>query len=79
MDIEAVEVGEKAKVLEGWGGFRGELEAFSYAIVEVASNGFVAAGTGEVIDLAEEKNLFAVDGGGVDRFVMCSSAEAKFW
>ena len=77
LNVNAVELGEEAKVLERWVVFRGELEAFAEAVVELDGNGFVRAGEGKIINLAEEEDAFSIDDGGVDGFVVGGVAEAK--
>ena len=79
LNVNAVELGEEAKVLKGWLVFRWELETLAKAGVKLLGKGLVGASKGKIIHLAKEEDTFTVNDSRVDGSVMGGIAEAKLF
>ncbi len=76
--INTIEVIEEAKVFEGWGGLREQLEFFSNNSINFLCDVFGVACKGEIINLAEEVDQVATVVGGINGFVVGGGAEVEF-
>ena len=47
-------------------------------VINFFGNGFIMAGEGKIINLAQEENLVAFEDGVVDGFIVCGRVELEF-
>lgn len=79
VNIKAIEVVEQSKVSEGWFGLSRELEFATNGVVQTLSKGFIGTSKSKVIDLTNHEDLFTVNSGGVDGFIVASVGKAKIF
>jgi hypothetical protein len=54
-NVDTIEIGDKAKILEWWRGFVGKSQPGANDVADGASNGLRGTGEGKVIHLLEEE------------------------
>jgi hypothetical protein len=76
-NVNTIEIGDKAKILERRGGLVGKSQPGADDVADGASNGLRGTGDGKVIHLAEEEHKGTVEGGFVNGAVVSSRAEVQ--
>jgi hypothetical protein len=76
-DVDTVEIGDKAKIFEWWGGLIGKAQTGANDVADGTGNRLGGTGDSKVIHLAEEEHKRILEGGLVDGAVVGSRAEVQ--
>jgi hypothetical protein len=76
-DVDTIEIGDKAKILERGRGFVGKAQPGTNDVADGASNGLRGTGESKVIHLAKEEHKRTFEGGFVNGAVVSSRLEVQ--